>query len=146
MARVWSVANYCGKYIKVIKEYALQTTLGDPPAPSTTIPSESNDKKLVMIYHDESICNINEAQLWMWGSADKPALLLIIKGSGIRVSEFIDEHNGYLNHSPEELIVVTNPDFPEEAKELFEYGIAWAGYWTAEKFMSQIEGAIKIAV
>ena len=37
-----------------------------PPTPSSMPPSESNDKILVMLYHDESIFNTNEAQTWMW--------------------------------------------------------------------------------
>ena len=33
----------------------------------------------------------------------------------------------------------------EEAREVFKYGAARAGYWTGEKFMVQVERAICIA-
>ena len=81
------------------------------------------------------------------GSDDKPAILPKTKRSGIMVSDFIDEHNGYLRLSSEELEDArsTDPNFPKEARELFEYGAARAGYWTGEKFMRQIEKASKIA-
>lgn len=68
-------------------------------------------------------------QTWMWGTADKPAILPKTRGSGIMVSDFIDEHHGHLCQSHEEL----------------EYGAARDGYWTSEKFMNQIERAYKIS-
>ena len=45
------------------------------PSISSAAPSEHDDKKLVMIYNNESIFCTNEAQTWMWGSEDKPAIL-----------------------------------------------------------------------
>ncbi len=39
----------------------------------------------------------------MWGTEDKPAILPKTKGSGIMVSDFIYEHNGFLRLSSEEL-------------------------------------------
>ena len=86
-----------------------------------------------MIYHDELIFNVNEVQiLWMWGSANKPAILPKMKCSGITFSNFIDEYNGYLKLSTEELedAGYSDDNFPEEARELFEYGVARVGYWT----------------
>ena len=63
------------------------------------------------------------------------------------VSDFIDEHNGFLRLSSEELEGARKTDrkFPQEARELFEYGAARAGYWTGEKFMRQIETECKLA-
>ena len=46
-----------------------------------------------MIYHDESIFNTNEGQTWMWGEEERPAILPKTKGSGIMVSDFVEEHN-----------------------------------------------------
>ena len=77
---------------------------------------------------------------------------LSIKGTlsiiyaGIMVSDFIEEHDGYLRLSQEELKKAreSNPDFPQEARELFEYGVSRDGYWTSEKFMKQIEDAFNI--
>ena len=83
----------------------------------------------------------------MWGTEDTPAILTKTKGSGIMVSDFIDEHNGFLRLSSEELEGARKTDrkFPQEARELFEYGAARAGYWTGEKFMRQIETECKLA-
>ena len=81
----------------------------------------------------------------MWGSADKPAILPKIKGSSIMVSDFIEEHNGYLRISTGELEDARRNDEDFPGRELFEYGAAREGYWTGEKFMAQIEKATKIA-
>ncbi len=101
------------------------------PGPSTaselSAPPERHDMKLVMIYHDESIFCTNEGQTWIWGTEDKP---------GIMVSDFVDEHNGFLRMSPEELAVAraSEPAIPSEARELLEYGAGCEGNWTSEKF------------
>lgn len=131
------VVKYRGEYLKTIEDYQnnhMPRSLCSnekllSPSPSTSIPSERHDKK---------IFNVNEARTWMWGSADKPAILPKTKGSGIMISDFIDEHNGYLRLSTEELEVAraSNPTFPEQARELFEYGAARSGYWTVEKFVT----------
>ena len=47
--------------------------------------------------HDELIDNSNKEQTWTWGEEEKPALLLKTKGSGLMVSDFIEEHNGHLH-------------------------------------------------
>ena len=76
---------------------------------------ERNDKKFVMIYHDEFIFNANEAQTWMWGTVDKPAFLPKTRGSGIMAGDFIEEHSGYLCLSQEELerAGIVEPDSTE---------------------------------
>ena len=140
------VVKYRSIYLKAMEDYRsnhqprpmCSDKQPPPPAPSTSPPPERNNKKFVLFYHDESIFNANEAQTWMWGSADKPAILPKTKGSEIMVSDFIDEHSGYLKLSPEELEDARDSDdnFPEEARALFEYGAARARYWTGEKFMA----------
>ena len=81
-------------------------------------------KKLVMIYHDESIFNTNEGQTWMWGTDNNPAILPKTKGSGIMVSDFVEEHGGYLRLSEDELDAAAeiDPEFPFEARQLLQYG------------------------
>ena len=116
-------------------------SISAPPASST------DKKKLVMIYHDESIFSTNEAQTWMWGMQDKPAILPKTRGSGIMVSDFIEEYSGYISLASDELDTarMLDPNFPQKARELFEYRAAREGYWTGEKFMLQLEKAFKIA-
>lgn len=53
------------------------------------------------------------------------------------VSDFIEEHNGFLQLSEEhKLACVSNPNFPKAARVLLEYGAATEGYWTSDKFMA----------
>ena len=82
----------------------------------------------------------------MWGTADKPAILPKTSGSGIMASDFIEDHSGYLCLLLEELERARRVelDFPQKARELFEYGAARESYWTGEKFIGQIEKAHKI--
>ena len=63
------------------------------------------------------------------------------------VSDFIEEYSGYLSLASDELDTarMLDPNFPQKARELFEYGAAREGYWTGEKFMLQLEKAFKIA-
>ena len=59
-------------------------------------------KKLVLIYHDESIFNTNEGQVWMWAGEDVPIIQPKTKGSGIMVSDFVAVHSGFLRLSDTE--------------------------------------------
>ena len=59
-------------------------------------------KRLVIIYHDESSFHSNEGQSWQWAEEDKLALRPNSQGRGLMVSDFIDEHSGYLGLSHED--------------------------------------------
>ena len=112
-----------------------------PPATAETM------KKLVLIYHDESIFNSSEGQSWMWAAEDMVVLRPKTKGSGIMVSDFIDQYSGFLRLTEEEqaLSRASDPHFPAEARALLEYGAEREGYWTGEKFMKNVEDAARIA-
>ena len=124
-----------------------------PPPPcsderSATPPPDAEFRKtLVLIYHNESIFTTNEGQLWMWASDDTLVIQPKTKGSGIMVSDYIDQHNGFLCLTDEEhaLATATDPDFPKAARELLEYGAAKEGYWTGQKFMANVQKAARIA-
>ena len=124
-----------------------------PPPPcsderaATPPPNAEEMKQLVLIYHDESIFNTNDSQLWMWAADDMVVLRPKTRGSGIMVSDFIDQHSGFLQLSEEERAHVerVDPNFPVEARALLEYGAEREGYWTSEKFMKNIEDAARIA-
>ena len=58
--------------------------------------------KCVMIFHDESTFNANDNQTVQWGVKGEGMLRPKSKGSGIMVSDFIDERNGYLCLTTEE--------------------------------------------
>ena len=56
------------------------------------------------------------------------------------VSDFVDEHNGFLalSDSEYEWAKVLNPRIRKYAQECFEYRESKEGYWTWDKFISQI--------
>ena len=83
----------------------------------------------------------------MWGEEDHSALLPKTKGSGIMVSDFVDEHNGYLAFTAEEhcLAKETSPSISKSARVLFKYGADKEGYWTGDRFMAQVKTACDIA-
>ena len=47
-------------------------------------------------FHDDSTLTLNKDQPTQWGMKGEKMLKLKSKGSGIMVSDFIDEHNGFL--------------------------------------------------
>ena len=110
-------------------------------------PDAESQKQLTLIYHDESIFNTNEGQSWMWATEDTPVIQPKTKGSGIMVSDFIEQHNGFLRLTDAEFAVAkaADPDMVQKAQALLEYGAEREGYWTAEKFMKNIKEAVKIA-
>ena len=114
---------------------------------ATPPPDAESRKTLVLIYHDESIFNTNEGQTWMWATEDALILQPKTKGSGIMVSDFIEQHSGYVKLTDSELDVARamDPEFPKSARVLLEYGADKEGYWTSEKFMANIESATQIA-
>ena len=59
------------------------------------------------------------------------------------VSDFIDEHNGYLRLTSEGIAQADG--LKQEAHDFLEYGKEHKGYWATKKFLSQLEDAIKIA-
>ena len=70
------------------------------------------------------------------------------KGTGTMVSDFIDECKGYLCLTDEELErakVKYRANFHNEAHMLLEYGESKEGYWTSDKFLSQMDHTVKIA-
>ena len=59
----------------------------------------------------------------MWGEEDKPAILPKTKGSGIMVSDFVEEHGGYLQLTDSELEQAKQhyPGIKKSARQLLEY-------------------------
>ena len=107
----------------------------------------SPHRKLVLIFHDESIFHSNDDQGWMWGEKGKTILKPKGQGRGIMVSDFIDEHSGFLalTDAEYEQGKQTYPDLHQQARKLLKYGAEFEGYWNSEKFLEQVEAAIKIA-
>ena len=68
------------------------------------------------------------------------------RSAGIMVSDFIEEHNGYLHLSHEEYERSKQafPRLKKYARSYLEYGENKEGYWTSEKFMAQIKDAAQI--
>lgn len=93
-------------------------------APRVCDEADEDKKTLVLIYHDETIINSNEGQSWMWAEKDHPAILPKTKRSGIMVSDYINEHRGYLTLSPDEHKLAKRkfPGIPLTSRVHLEYG------------------------
>lgn len=63
------------------------------------------------------------------------------------VSDFIDEHNGYLHLTDEEYEQAHSghPGLWKDGRFLLKYGTSSEGYCNSEKFMKQVEQAVTIA-
>ena len=69
------------------------------------------------------------------------------KGAGIMVSDFIDEHNGFLALTDDEYETAqaSDPNIRKYTREFFEYRESKEDYWTRDKFIAQMQRAVKIA-
>ena len=112
-----------------------------------TIGSDSAAKRLVIIYHDESSFHANEGQSWQWAEENMLALCPKSQGRGLMVSDFIDEHSGFLSLSSEEqqLARLSQPNLPDTARVIFKFGAQGDGFWNSEHFIAQVDKAMKIA-
>lgn len=82
----------------------------------------------------------------MWALEDMTVIRPNSKEFGIMVSNFIDQHSGYLRLTDDhELATSADPTFPKEAHALLEYGAEHEGYWTNEKFMNTVADIAQIA-
>ena len=69
------------------------------------------------------------------------------KGVGIMISDFIDNHNGFLalTDAEYESAKVSYPNIKKYARDFLEYGENKEGYWNLSRFMAQIQRAVQIA-
>ena len=102
-----------------------------------SLPSTEARGKTVVFFHDESIFNANEDQHYQWGKKGEYMLRPKSKGTGIMVSDFVDQIHGYLSLTKEEHseAVKADPSIKKQARLLLEYGENRDGYFTSEKFM-----------
>lgn len=146
------VVEYCKKFLRKMvglgflskdnapTEDAKKALPADIPAPT------GNVDKTVVIFHDESTFQANDDQPTLWAEKGTSVMRPKSKGSGIMVSDFIDEKNGYLALTQEEYdrAKIEDPKAKMYARQLLEYGESKEGYWTLDKFMLQIKEAVKI--
>ena len=110
-------------------------------------PPLARREKNIFIFHDESTFNANDDESLQWGQYDSQIIRPKSRGSGIMVSDFITENDGYLCLTQSEYNAKkqTDPDIRMGARVLIEYGESRDGYWTAAKFMKQMRSVVKIA-
>ena len=130
----------------------LQSTHLSPPIccsgqTEEIIGSNLAEKRLVLIYHDESSFHANEGQSWHWAEEDRLTIRPKTQGRGLMISDFIEEHGGYLQLSQEEheIAKLSTPSIPQKARVVFKFGAQGDGYWNNELFIAQVKDAISIA-
>ena len=108
-----------------------------PPTSDEPTLEPSHRRKLVLIFHDESTFHSNNDQGWMWAENGKQPIKPKSQGRGIMVSDFVDEHNGYLNLTDEEFDREkdSHPGLWKEARWI---GAEYKEYWDSEKFLKQV--------
>ena len=99
------VVAYRTLYLRKLE--LLEVTHAPPPLCSDDLvrirqEEDESKKKLVLIYHDESIFHSNDGQGWLWAEEGKQPIRPKGQGRGIMISDFIDEYNGYLALSDQE--------------------------------------------
>ena len=142
--------NYRKLYLRKLE--ILEATHAPPPPCSddpVRVHREEDDskKKLVLIYHDESTFHSNDGQGWLWAEAGKQPIRPKGQGRGIMVSDFIDEHNGFLALTDEEYEAThaQHSGLWKNARFLLKYGSSSERYWNSDKFLNQVQHALTIA-
>jgi len=81
-----------------------------------------SEKQLVIICHDESSFNANEDQNLVWAEDGTQILKPKERGSGLMISDYIDEYNGYLklDNDTFEEYVKQNPDLKRKPRAKIE--------------------------
>jgi hypothetical protein len=115
--------------------------------PDVDAPTNERRLKTVVLFHDESTFMANEDQPTQWGMKGEKMMKPKSKGAGIMVSDFIDEHNGFLALSDDEheAAKASKPHIRKYAREFLDYGERREGYWTRDRFIVQMHRAIEIA-
>lgn len=111
---------------------------------SVPLPSTEQRAKTVVFFHDESTFQSKDDQTVMWGKKGEHMLRPKSKGSGIMVSDFIDERCGFLALTDEEFSAARRED-PDIKQQARQFGESREGYWTSAKFLNQIKIAADIA-
>ena len=138
-------------FLQKIQDY--ETSHLPPPCPSDCLhvdcPSTRDHtlKQLVIICHDKSAFQSNEDQTFSWLQHDQIVIKPKSRRSGRMVSDFVDEHSGFLRLTEEEFEIAREhfEGITKEAREIIEYGENRDGFWTGEKFLSQVKKALLIA-
>ena len=104
-------------------------------------------EKTVVFFHDETTFQSNEDQSSQWGVKGTKIMRPKSRGAGIMISDFIDEHNGFLSLTDEqyERAKQANPRAKKYARRFLEYGENKEGYWTRDKFIDQMKSAVEMA-
>ena len=145
------VVKYRKTYLN--KMTFLESTHKPPPTCDDGIPSwhsgkETAARKVVFIYHDKTIFFTNDAPSQGWHD-DMGSRQLRPKGrgKGLMISDFVEEYNGFLSLTDEELqrAQQKDPVFPQSAREIFMFGKSYDGYWNSELLMDNLKKAVKIA-
>ena len=115
--------------------------------PDIDCPTSEVRSKTVVFFNDKTTLMSNEDQTTQWGTKGDKMMKPKSKGAGIMVSDFIDEHSGFLALSDAEYYQVktTKPHLRKYAREFLEYGESREGYWTRDKFIKQMKRAIEIS-
>ena len=136
------VVEYRNKYLrKMVALGFLNESNAPTPDATKNFPTDlealtpQQAEKNIVFFHDESTFQANDDETWIWGERGQHVLKPKSRGSGIMVSDFIDERNGYLRLTDDEFEIAkaTHPSLRRQAREFLEYGKEHEGYWTAER-------------
>ena len=98
-----------------------------------------------MWFHDESAYNTTEDTPTLWGEKGKLPIKSKGRGSLIRMSEFIEEQDGFLVLSDQQYELEQKPDIEKSSHAIMETGEPRDDYWKSDRFMEQVAKALKIA-
>ena len=104
-------------------------------------------RPIILHMHDESIFHANDGERSFWGKEGDKVMKKKSLGSGIMVSDFINQQISWLQ------LIATQwedakkiyPDIPRTACITLEYGKNKESYFENKRFLDQVCGALQIA-
>ena len=100
----------------------------------------------IVLFHDESTFQANDYERTQWGTKDDHMLVPKSRGTGIMVSDFISEKDGYLKLTDEEFAAGRErlPRLKQYARASIEYGENKDG-WVLDVRKLQLEYSVEVA-
>ena len=145
------VVEFRKLFLKKMHVYEITHKL--PPLPEDnlippyTVGNPDARKELVLVFHDECVFHTNDDKVYSWTEQGRARLKPKGQGRGIMISDFVDEHNGFLRLSDDAFARyrINDPSLKQSARQHIVIGHANEGYWTNEHFLNNVKDAMKIA-
>ena len=133
------VKEYRQQFLKRMQGYEkrMPQYVGDEMETVIEPELSGDEKRLILVTHDESCFSSNDGRKTIWMDKDRNVLRPKGDGRSIMVSAFLCECHGLLQLTPE--LAQKHPDIPKESYVVIKPGKNGDGYWKNSDLVLQLE-------